>query len=110
MKKLICMVMAVLLLVSLSAAAFADSGIGVEPGQHMADFTVSLTGGTISPDEAVSSALGYVALSRGEIDFLKRAELNGQAYDIKFYKGGTAYSFSVDAESGAVIAYSRDFA
>lgn len=46
MKKLICMVMAVLLLASLSAAAFADSGIGVEPGQHMADFTVSLTDGT----------------------------------------------------------------
>ena len=46
MKKLICMVMAVLLLASLSAAAFADSGIGIEPGQHMADFTVSLTDGT----------------------------------------------------------------
>ena len=46
MKKLICMVMAVLLLASLSAAAFADSGIGVEPGQHMADFTVSLTDGS----------------------------------------------------------------
>ena len=38
--------MAVLLLASLSAAAFADSGIGIEPGQHMADFTVSLTDGT----------------------------------------------------------------
>lgn len=46
MKKLICMVMAVLLLAALSAAAFADSGIGVEPGQHMADFTVSLTDGS----------------------------------------------------------------
>ncbi len=46
MKKLICMVMAVLLLASLSVAAFADSGIGVEPGQHMADFTVSLTDGS----------------------------------------------------------------
>ncbi len=69
-----------------------------------------VSGGTISLDEAVSSALGYVALSRGDIDFLKRAELNGQAYDIKFYKGGTVYSFSVDAESGAVLAYSQDFA
>lgn len=69
-----------------------------------------VSGGTISQDEAVSSALGYVALSRGDIDFLKRAELNGQTYDIKFYKGGMAYSFSVDAESGAVLAYSQDFA
>ena len=46
MKKLICIVMTVLMLASLSAAAFADSGIGIEPGQHMADFTVSLTDGS----------------------------------------------------------------
>jgi len=69
-----------------------------------------VSGGTISLDEAVSSALGYVALSRGDIDFLKKAELNGQTYEIRFYKGGMAYSFSVDAESGAVLAYSQDFA
>ena len=69
-----------------------------------------ISGGTISLDEAVDSALGFVQLSRGQIDFLKRADLNGQTYDIKFYKGGTAYSFSVDAESSAVLAFSQDFA
>ena len=60
--------------------------------------------------EAVDSALGYVSMSRSQIDFLKKAELSGQTYEIRFYKGGMAYSFSVDAASGAVLAYSQDFA
>lgn len=69
-----------------------------------------IAGGTISQDEAVDSALGYVSMSRSQIDFLKKAELSGQTYEIRFYKGGMAYSFSVDAASGAVLAYSQDFA
>ena len=39
MKKLICILLALLLFASLGAAAYADSGIGVEPGQPMPDFT-----------------------------------------------------------------------
>ena len=46
MKKLICILLALLLFASLGAAAYADSGIGVEPGQPMPDFTVQLTDGT----------------------------------------------------------------
>ena len=39
--------MAVLMLVTLNCTAFADAGgIGIEPGQTMPDFTVSLTDGT----------------------------------------------------------------
>ncbi len=46
MKKLICILLAVLLFAALGATAYAESGIGVEPGQTMPDFTVSLTDGT----------------------------------------------------------------
>ena len=46
MKKLICILLVVLMLTALGAAAYADSGIGVEPGQKMPDFTVQLTDGT----------------------------------------------------------------
>ena len=38
--------LAVMLAAALSSTAFADTGIGVEPGQAMPDFTVSLTDGT----------------------------------------------------------------
>ena len=47
MKKLISMILlAVLLAAAFSSVACADSGIGIEPGQLMPDFTVSLTDGT----------------------------------------------------------------
>ena len=46
MKKMICVLLAVLLLTALGASAYADSGVGVEPGEAMPDFTVSLTDGT----------------------------------------------------------------
>ncbi len=47
MKKLICALLAVLMLAALGCTAFADSGdLGVEPGQVMPDFTVSLTDGS----------------------------------------------------------------
>ena len=47
MKKIICAVLAVLMLAALSCTAFAESGqSGVEPGKPMPDFSVSLTDGT----------------------------------------------------------------
>lgn len=44
--KLISIVMVVLLVAALGINAFAESNIGVQPGQAMPDFTVSLTDGT----------------------------------------------------------------
>ena len=46
MKKLISILMAILLIAALCGSAYADSGVGVEPGQAMPDFTVALTDGT----------------------------------------------------------------
>ena len=46
MKKLISVLLVVLMLTALGASAAADSGIGVEPGQAMPDFTVNLTDGS----------------------------------------------------------------
>lgn len=46
MKKLLSILLAVLLIAAVGCTAFAETGIGVEPGQAMPDFTVSLTDGT----------------------------------------------------------------
>ena len=46
MKKLISLLLAVLLLAALGACAYADTGLGIEPGDAMPDFTVELTDGT----------------------------------------------------------------
>ena len=63
MKKLICILLAILLLVSLGAAAYADSGIGVEPGQKMPDFTVQLTDGTTATLSALLKEKDLVVLN-----------------------------------------------
>ena len=46
MKKLFSILLAVLMIAALGCTAYAEAGIGVEPGQVMPDFTVSLTDGT----------------------------------------------------------------
>ena len=63
MKKLICILLAILLLVSLGAAAYADSGIGVEPGQKMPDFTVPLTDGSSATLSALLKEKDLVVLN-----------------------------------------------
>ena len=63
MKKLICILLALLLFASLGAAAYADSGIGVEPGQPMPDFTVQLTDGTTATLSALLKEKDLVVLN-----------------------------------------------
>ena len=46
MKHMTGLLLTVLLLAAISCPVYANSGIGVEPGQDMPDFTVSLTDGT----------------------------------------------------------------
>ena len=63
MKKLICIILAILMLTSLGAAAYADSGIGVESGQKMPDFTVQLTDGTTATLSALLKEKDLVVLN-----------------------------------------------
>ena len=63
MKKLICILLVVLMLTALGAAAYADSGIGVEPGQPMPDFTVQLTDGTTATLSALLKEKDLVVLN-----------------------------------------------
>ena len=53
MKKLLSILLAVLLIAALSGTAFAETGIGVEPGQAMPDFTVSLTDSTTTEHDGL---------------------------------------------------------
>lgn len=63
MKKLICILLVVLMLTALGAAAHADSGIGIEPGQKMPDFTVQLTDGTTATLSALLKEKDLVVLN-----------------------------------------------
>ena len=63
MKKLISILLVMLLLAALGGTAFADSGIGVEPGQTMPDFTVPLTDGTTASLSALLKEKDLVVLN-----------------------------------------------
>ena len=64
MKKIICLIMAVLMITSMNCTAHAASnGLGVEPGEAMPDFTVSLTGGTTATLSEVLKEKDLVVLN-----------------------------------------------
>ena len=63
MKKLICCLSAVMMIAVFCAGAYADSGIGVEPGEAMPDFTVSLTDGSTATLSALLKEKDLVVLN-----------------------------------------------
>ena len=64
MKKEICLLLSVLILTTMNCTALAASkGIGVEPGQAMPDFTVSLTDGTTATLSEVLKEKDLVVLN-----------------------------------------------
>ena len=60
-----------------------------------------------------SSALAHAGLSKGRVDFIKQVELDYEhgrrVFDIKFYTAGFEYDFDVDAETGAILKFEKDF-
>ncbi len=69
--------------------------------------------GGITQDEALAAALRHVGLSREQLDFIKKIELDyergRQVYEISFYRSGIEYEFDIDAASGAVMKFEQDY-
>ncbi len=69
--------------------------------------------GGISKDDALAAALKHAGLTRDQIDFLKKIELDYEhgrkVYEIKFYQGRMEYDFDVDAESGRILKFEKDW-
>ena len=71
----------------------------------------NVTGGTLTQDEALAKALQHAGVSKP--DFVKRIELDYEhgrkVFEVKFYQGGFEYEFDIDAETGAVLKYEKDY-
>ena len=81
---------------------------------HMSDMEMEkVSGGTLTKDEALAKALEHASLRRDQIEFLKRVELDYErgrkVYEITFYQGGFEYEFDIDAETGSVLKFDKDF-
>ena len=73
----------------------------------------NVAGGTLTQDEALAKALEHAQLKKEQLDFLKRVALDydhgRKVYEINFYQGGFEYDYDVDAETGAILKFEKDF-
>ena len=73
----------------------------------------NVAGGMLTQDEALAKALEHARLKRDQVDFVKRVEMDYErgrkVYEITFYQGGFEYEYDIDAETGNVLKFERDF-
>ena len=72
-----------------------------------------VSGGTLTRDEALAKALEHAKLRKDQVDFVKKVELDYEhgrkVYEVKFYQGGFEYEFDIDAETGNVLKFEKDW-
>lgn len=68
--------------------------------------------GYISVDDAKAAALAHAGLSASEVTF-EKAKFDSDEYiahyDIEFVKGNTEYDYEINAKTGAVMDYEKDY-
>ena len=73
----------------------------------------NVVGGMLSEEEALGFALKKAGLQKEQVDFMKKIELDYEhgrkVYEIEFYFGGLEYEFDVDAETGRVLKFKKDW-
>ncbi len=72
-----------------------------------------VAGGILTKEEALAKALEHAKLAQDQIDFLKKVELDFEhgrkIYEISFYKDGVEFEYDIDARSGEVLKFEKDF-
>ena len=73
----------------------------------------NVAGGTLSQDEALAKALEHANLSRSQVDFVKKVQMDYEhgrkVYEIEFNQGRYEYEYDVDAESGQILKFERGY-
>lgn len=77
------------------------------------DMLENVSGGTLTQDEALAKALEHAGLKHNQVDFVKKVELDWEhgrkVYEIKFYQGGYEFDYDVDAETGSILKFEKDW-
>ena len=72
----------------------------------------------LNPDMDVAMDVGgildiYDKLKKDQLDCVKKAEMDYEhgrkVWEIKFYQGGMEYEYDIDAESGSVLKFEKDW-
>ena len=79
---------------------------------QLKDQDLEKVAGGITEEEAVERALKHVGLTKADVRRVRSHpdwEHGRQVYEIKFYQGGFEYEFDIDAESGKILKYEKDW-
>ena len=72
-----------------------------------------VAGGTLTQDEALAKALEHAQLKKNQLDFVKKIEMDYEhgrkVWEIKFYQGGMEFEYDIDAETGSVLKFEKDW-
>jgi uncharacterized membrane protein YkoI len=72
-----------------------------------------VAGGTLTQDEALAKALEHARLRKDQIDFVKKAEMDydhgRKVWELKFFQGNLEFEYDIDAESGSVLKFEKDW-
>jgi uncharacterized membrane protein YkoI len=72
-----------------------------------------VSGGVLTQEEALASALTHAKLKKGDLDFVKKVEMDFEhgrrIYEIEFYKDGFEYEYDIDAVTGKVLKFKKDW-
>ena len=69
--------------------------------------------GPITQDEALALAYERAGVKEEEVDFVKKVERDfehgTEVYEIEFYGNGFEYNVDVDAQTGRIVSFEKDF-
>ena len=69
--------------------------------------------GGVSRDEALNAALKHAGFKKDEVYFVKKVEMDWEhgrkIYEVSFYKGGYEYEYDIDAVTGRVLKFEKDW-
>lgn len=77
------------------------------------DMMANIAGGTLTREEALEKALEHANIDKKDVDLVKKVELDYEhgrkIYEIEFYNNGYEYEYDVDAETGKILKFDKDF-
>ena len=72
-----------------------------------------VAGGMITEEEALAAALAQAGLKKDQIEFMKKMGLDYErgrkVFEIEFFHDGFEYEFDIDAETGKVLKFKKDW-
>ena len=73
----------------------------------------NVAGGTLTRDEALAAAFEHAQLKADQVQFIKKVHLDFEhgrkVYEVEFYHEGFQYEYDIDAETGKILKFEKEW-